>query len=137
MTENSTASSDNFSLNLAESSTFTRTVPCKLPGKAPNSWRHIKFDATYKVLDEKAFDELMDGGTTVREALRELLVSVSGIDGGTTADGKQLSALDAVIALHWTADAAFAAYHTYLGENSRDITTSAAERKNSRRSRAR
>jgi hypothetical protein len=130
--------SQTVAVNLVESVTFTEEVKCQVPGTTPKSWRELKFDATFKVLDEDE-QEALPITATQRDVLREVLQEVKGIPGATLADGTKLSPVEVCIRNPFTSDACYAVYQLVQKKNTRDLNAAAAmsglQKGNSKRSR--
>lgn len=122
--------------NLLETSTFSLSITAQLPGDGVDAVRDFTFKATFKALHQDAWEDLVEDARK-SEALREVLVAVDGVPGGTDADGNAVSALDVVVRNPFTCDAAFAHYAMYTTRNGRQIAQQATDGKNSRRSRRR
>lgn len=124
-------------ISLVETDSFTKTVTFKIPGKAADTWREGQFKATFKLLSEKEADDLDAQDLSVRDYLREVILDVEGIPSATTKDGQSLTPKEVVIFNAFTSDAAMATYNLFTKENSFEKAHQAANRKNSKRSRAR
>jgi hypothetical protein len=126
---------DRMDINLLESTTFTLTIKCRLPGASADSWRDFQFKATFKAMPQDDWEDLIEDARK-SEALREVLVDVEGIPAGKLDDGTELSPVEVAVKNPFTCDAAFTAYALYVNQNGRD-QTEAVSRKNSKRSRRR
>ena len=124
------------SINLLETTTFSLTVKCQLPGQGVDTVRDFAFQATFKPLSQDDWEDLIEDSRK-SEALREVLVGVDGVPSGTLPDGTVVTPVEVVIKNPFTCDAAFAHYALYISRNGRDAAKSAAEAKNSKRSRKR
>ncbi|MFM2287126.1 MAG: hypothetical protein RL684_269 [Pseudomonadota bacterium] len=125
-------------VNLLESATVSASIQCSLPGDGVDVWRPFNFKATFKVLDEHEQEELDDQKLTIRDYLREVVVSVDGVP--TAKDpktGEEVPSKEVAIRNQFTMDALWAEYHARLGKNSRDVVIRNTEAKNSKRSRKR
>lgn len=125
-------------INLLASATLTASIQCSLPGEGVDAWRPFNFKATFKVLEESEQEELDDQKLTVRDYLREVVVSVDGIPAAKDPkSGEEVPPKEVAIRNQFTQDAMWGEYHARLGKNSRDVVIRSAEAKNSKRSRKR
>lgn len=122
-------------VNLLESTTFQLTIKCQLPGESVDSVRDFQFKATFKPMPQDEWEDLLEDSRK-SEALKEVLVGVDGVPGGTLPDGTALTAVEVVTRNPFTCDATFTAYALYIGKNTRN-QLAAVDGKNSKRSRKR
>lgn len=127
--------SNEITVNLVETTTFTQTIKCQLPGEGVDTWRDLSFKATFKPMGQEDWEDLI-ADAMKSEALREVLVGVDGIPGATLPDGTALTPIDVVIRNPFTCDALFGHYAMFISRNGRSAAKS-AEGKNFKRSRSR
>ena len=123
-------------VNLLETTTFTRTVHCSLPGNGVDVRRPFQFKATFELIDQDEWEELVDDANK-SVALSHVLRSVEGVPSSTLEDGTVLSPVEVVIKNPITCDAAFTSYWLYTSDDGRKAAQAAGNAKNSKRSRKR
>lgn len=120
-------------INLLESTTFTLSIKCQIPGEGVDVSRDFNFRATFKALPQDEWEDLV-ATASKSEALSEVLESVDGVPGSTLADGTAVSPVEVAIRNPFTCDALFAHYVLYVTRNGRAASDAVAA-KNSKRSR--
>lgn len=128
--------SESPAINLLECTTFTRAVHCSLPGSGTDVRRPFQFKATFELIDQDEWEDLVESEGKFA-ALRRVLQSVDGIPAAPLPDGTTLTPVEVALKNPITCDAAFTAYWLYTSEDGRQASQAAAERKNSKRSRRR